>query len=101
MLVVLLPPLPSASLPSALKKSGWGVGMASRVEAGTEELPRIEGEVAALQVSDLSADAIAAEAIAAEAKSLALLWPTLDAEGKQPSPPSSAPKSTSPSPTPP
>jgi site-specific DNA recombinase len=43
-----------------------------------EELPRIEGEVTALQVADLSADVIATEA-----RSLAALWPTLDIEGKQ------------------
>jgi site-specific DNA recombinase len=52
--------------------------MVERLNELTEELPRIEGEVTALQVSDLSADAIAAEA-----KSLALLWPTLDPAGKQ------------------
>jgi site-specific DNA recombinase len=52
--------------------------MAERLAQLNEELPRIEGEVTALQVADLSADAIAAEA-----KSLASLWPTLDHEGKQ------------------
>lgn len=44
----------------------------------TEELPRIEGETAALEVGDLSV-----EAIALEARSLSALWPTLDTEGKQ------------------
>jgi len=43
-----------------------------------EELPRLEGEISALQVLELSADVIAYEA-----SSLANLWPTLDTEGKQ------------------
>ena len=44
----------------------------------TEELPRIEGETAALEVEDLSV-----ETIALEARSLSALWPTLDTESKQ------------------
>ena len=44
----------------------------------TAELPRIEGETAAIEVGDLSV-----EAIALEARSLSALWPTLDTEGKQ------------------
>jgi len=52
--------------------------MTERLLQLSEELPRIEGEVTALQISDLSVDAIASEA-----KNLASLWPTLDAEGKQ------------------
>ena len=43
-----------------------------------EELPRLEGEAAALEVSDLSV-----ETIALEARSLSVLWPTLEAGGKQ------------------
>jgi hypothetical protein len=42
------------------------------------ELPRIEGETAALEVGELSV-----EAIALEARSLSALWPTLDTDGKQ------------------
>ena len=42
------------------------------------ELPKIEGEAAALTVDNLSVDAIAHEA-----RNLAALWPTLDTEGKQ------------------
>ncbi len=44
----------------------------------TEELPKVEGETAALEVGDLSI-----EAIALEARSLSALWPTLDVNGKQ------------------
>jgi site-specific DNA recombinase len=44
----------------------------------TVELPRIEGETAALEVGELSV-----EAIALEARSLSALWPTLDTDGKQ------------------
>ncbi len=54
------------------------VPLNERLTQLVEELPRIEGEVTALQVADLSADAIATEA-----RSLAALWPTLDTEGKQ------------------
>lgn len=43
-----------------------------------EELPKLEGETAALEVSELSV-----ETIALEARSLSALWPTLDADGKQ------------------
>ncbi len=43
-----------------------------------EELPKLEGETAALEVSELSV-----ETIALETRSLAALWPTLDAGGKQ------------------
>ncbi len=43
-----------------------------------EEVPRLEGELSAIQVGDLSATAIVTEA-----RSLAALWPTLDTEGKQ------------------
>jgi len=44
----------------------------------TAELPKLEGEAAALAVGGLSVDAIAHEA-----RSLAALWPTLDTDGKQ------------------
>ncbi|MEI9897297.1 MAG: zinc ribbon domain-containing protein [Chthoniobacter sp.] len=44
----------------------------------TLELPRLEGETAALEISDLSV-----ETIALEARSLSALWPTLDVDGKQ------------------
>ncbi|MBL9144138.1 MAG: recombinase family protein [Verrucomicrobiaceae bacterium] len=43
-----------------------------------ENLPRLEGEIAAMQVNDLSV-----AAIAKEARDLGSLWPTLDVEGKQ------------------
>lgn len=52
--------------------------LAERLAQLNAELPRLEGEVAALQVSALSTDAIATEA-----RSLASIWPTLDLEGKQ------------------
>ena len=42
------------------------------------EVPKLEGETAALAVGDLSV-----EAIAQESRNLAALWPTLDIEGKQ------------------
>ncbi len=42
------------------------------------ELPKLEGENAALAVSDLSI-----ETIAHEARNIAALWPTLDTDGKQ------------------
>ena len=42
------------------------------------QTPKIEGEISAIEVNNLSADAIAQEA-----KGLATLWPTLNAEGKQ------------------
>jgi site-specific DNA recombinase len=42
------------------------------------ELPKLEGETAALAVGDLSV-----EIIAHEARSLTTLWPTLDVDGKQ------------------
>ena len=54
------------------------IPLSERLTQLTEELPRLEGEVTALQVADLSADAIATEA-----KSLAALWPTLNIEGRQ------------------
>ena len=42
------------------------------------ELPKLEGETAALAVSDLSV-----ETVAHEARNIAALWPTLDTDGKQ------------------
>ncbi len=52
--------------------------LVERLTQLNEELPRLEGEISALQVSELSADVIAEEA-----SNLAALWPTLDIEGKQ------------------
>ena len=44
----------------------------------TEELPKVEGETAALEVGGLSI-----ETIALEARSLSAIWPTLEVDGKQ------------------
>lgn len=52
--------------------------MTEQLEQLNGELPRLEGEISALQVSELSAGVIAQEAM-----SLSALWPTLDTEGKQ------------------
>ena len=54
------------------------------------ELPKLEGETAALAVGDLSV-----ESIAHEARNLAALWPTLDVDGNNDSPPVYARKSSS------
>ncbi len=50
----------------------------ARLSQLTEELPKLEGETAALEIGDLSV-----ETIALEARSLSALWPTLDVDGKQ------------------
>ena len=49
-----------------------------RITQLTAELPKIEGEAAALTIDGLSVDAVAHEA-----RNLAALWPTLDIGGKQ------------------
>lgn len=52
--------------------------LAARHTQLNEEIPRVEGELSVIQVTELSA-----AATITEARSLAALWPTLDTEGKQ------------------
>jgi hypothetical protein len=57
---------------------GLNTPLHDRLGQLSAELPKLEGENAALAVSDLSV-----EAIAHEARNIAALWPTLDTDGKQ------------------